>query len=73
MAAPYAVVALVMPADASHLCHHTFLMRTLVEAGKAVAAELLDSRPDFFLVQIFTMNRAESFRILKKEIRKGFN
>lgn len=42
-----------------------------VEAGKAVTAELLGFKPDFFLVQIFTMNRVESFRILKKakEIR----
>jgi radical SAM superfamily enzyme YgiQ (UPF0313 family) len=42
-----------------------------VEAERAVTAELLDFRPDFFLVQIFTMNRTESFRILKKakEIR----
>lgn len=44
-----------------------------VEARKAVTAELLDFKPDFFLVQIFTMNRGESFCFLKmaKAIRPG--
>ena len=37
-----------------------------LEAEKAVTAELMESKPDFFLVQIFTMNRVESYRILKK-------
>lgn len=37
-----------------------------LEAEKAVTAELMDFKPDFFLVQIFTMNRVESYRILKK-------
>ncbi len=38
----------------------------LLEAKKAVMAELMDFKPDFFLVQIFTMNRVESYRVLKK-------
>jgi len=37
-----------------------------LEAEKAVIAELMDFKPDFFLVQIFTMNRVESYSILKK-------
>ncbi len=37
-----------------------------LDAENAVTAELLDFRPDFFLVQIFTMNRVESYRVLKK-------
>ena len=37
-----------------------------LEAEKAVAAELMDFKPDFFMVQIFTMNRVESHRVLKK-------
>lgn len=36
------------------------------EAENAVKAELLDFEPDFFLVQIFTMNRVESYRYIKK-------
>ncbi|MCG2711225.1 MAG: B12-binding domain-containing radical SAM protein [Candidatus Omnitrophica bacterium] len=37
-----------------------------VEALKAITTELLDLKPDFFMVQIFTMNRVESYRVLKK-------
>jgi len=37
-----------------------------LEAEKAVTAELMDFKPDFFLVQIFTTNRVESYRVLKK-------
>ena len=42
-----------------------------LEAEKAVTAELVDFKPDFLLVQIFTMNRGESYRTIKraKELR----
>lgn len=35
-------------------------------SGAAMEAELADFKPDFFLVQMFTMNRIESFKIIKK-------
>ncbi|MCP3924081.1 MAG: radical SAM protein [Desulfobacterales bacterium] len=39
-------------------------------AEKEITAEIMDFKPDFFLVQIFTMNRVESYHIIKmaKEI-----
>ncbi|MEK7721266.1 MAG: radical SAM protein, partial [Elusimicrobiota bacterium] len=35
-------------------------------SAAAMEAELTGFKPDFFLVQIFTMNRVESFKIIKK-------
>ncbi len=35
-------------------------------AAAALEAELSGFKPDFFLVQIFTMNRVESFKVIKK-------
>lgn len=35
-------------------------------SAAAVEAELAGFRPDFFLVQVFTMNRVESFKTIKK-------
>lgn len=35
-------------------------------SAAAMEAELAEFRPEFFLVQMFTMNRVESFKIIKK-------
>ncbi len=37
-----------------------------VAAAAALEAELIGFKPDFFLVQIFTMNRVEGFKAIKK-------
>jgi len=43
------------------------------EAAAAMETEILEFRPDFLLVQVFTMNRVESYKIIRraKELAPG--